>query len=90
MKLHEYLQRPDALSPTELAEAIGAKGAAQVRQWRHGYANRRPSPANCSAIVRATGGLVRPWDLRSDWYEIWPHLVNEDDAPAVPVQEIAA
>lgn len=77
MNLHEYFLRPDALSVSDLRERIGAKSNAQIRQWRHGYKRRRPSPRNCLAIEVATGGLVRRQDLRSDWVDIWPDLAAD-------------
>lgn len=75
MKLNEYLSRPGSLTVAQLAERIGAKSDAQVRQWQHGYAERQPSPANCLAIERATGGAVSRQDLRPyDYWLIWPDL----------------
>jgi DNA-binding transcriptional regulator YdaS (Cro superfamily) len=46
--------------------------ADQVRQWRHGQDDRRPSPGNCAAIERATGGLVTCEELRpgDNWHRI--------------------
>lgn len=50
---------------------------AQLRQWRHGYSGRRPSPVNCVAIERATDAIVTRKDLRpDDWHLIWPELVG--------------
>lgn len=80
MKLHEYLGQSGALSIAALREAIGVKSDAQIRQWRDGFQDRMPSPANCVAIERATVGKVSRKDLRpDDWREIWPELA---DAPA--------
>lgn len=63
------------MSVTELRSAIATKSEAQIRQWQHGYANRRPGPIYCTRIERATGGLVSRKDLRpDDWMEIWPEL----------------
>lgn len=91
MKLHDYLLRPDALSTSELAKEVGVKDPAQVRQWRHGYGNRRPGPENCVDIERVTGGLVRRWDLRpDDWHRIWPELIGAEGAPDVPAAEAHA
>lgn len=78
MNLHDYLSRPGALTVTELRRLIGAKSDAQVRQWRHKYADRVPSPENCAAIEKATAGKVTCEDLRKDvnWTRIpdasWP------------------
>lgn len=75
MKLSEYLARPDALSVSDLRLQIGARSNAQIRQWQHGYAKRKPGPAYCWAIETATGGAVTRRDLRpNDWHRIWPEL----------------
>lgn len=81
MKLHEYLQSADALSIAQLRDAIGVKSDAQIRQWQHSYADRRPGPEYCVAIERATAGAVTRKDLRpEDWAAIWPELIETDDA----------
>jgi DNA-binding transcriptional regulator YdaS (Cro superfamily) len=75
MNLSEYLSTGGALTVGELRQAIGARSDAQIRQWQHGYAGRLPSPANCVAIERATGGAVTRQDLRpDDYWLIWPDL----------------
>ena len=75
MNLHEYLASPGARTVAQLREQIGAKSDAQVRQWQHGYANRKPGPQYCAAIERATVGAVTRKDLRpKDWHLIWPEL----------------
>ncbi|MBQ0917483.1 helix-turn-helix domain-containing protein [Hydrogenophaga aromaticivorans] len=75
MKLNEYLSKPDSLSVAKLAELIGVKSDAQVRQWQHGYSGRQPSPEYALAIERATGGSVKRQDLRpDDYWLIWPDL----------------
>ena len=56
MTLDEFFNTPDAPSMAEFAKAIGVRHADQVRQWRHGYSGRKPSPKLCVAIERATGG----------------------------------
>ncbi len=79
MDLKTYLARDGSLSVAQLAAAIGVKHEAQVRQWQHGYADRLPSPLNCTAIERATGGVVTRRDLRpDDWHLIWPELVSKE------------
>lgn len=84
MHLRDYFQTPGALTVSELRVAVGAKSDMQIRQWQHGYAGRMPSPENAVAIERATGGVVRRWDLRpDDWARIWPELIGTDDAPDV-------
>ena len=80
MNLHEYLSTPGCLSVTELARAIGAPDPAQVRQWRHGYAGRKPEAAYCVAIEQATKGAVTRQDLRpEDWRRIWPELTTTQE-----------
>lgn len=84
MKLNEYLAQPDSLTVAELRSRIGALSDAQIRQWQHGYDDRKPSPEYAVLIERETGGAVRRWDLRpNDWHRIWPELVGMDGAPAV-------
>ena len=88
MNLSEYLASPGALTVGELRMRAGVSSDAQIRQWQHGYANRRPGPAHCLAIERATNGAVTRRDLRpDDCHLIWPDL----DADHVPgyVQEAA-
>lgn len=77
MRLHEYLSLDGSLSVADLRERIGAKSDAQIRQWQHGYSDRKPSPENCVAIERATDGAVSRRDLRpDDWQAIWPELAE--------------
>lgn len=91
MKLHAYLDQPGALTVSELRIAAGVKSDAQIRQWRHGYADRIPGPENCVAIERATGGAVRRWDLRpDDWHRIWPELIGVEGAPEIAQEAKAA
>lgn len=81
MNLAEYFSSPGAISVRELRERIGVKSDAQIRQWQHGYAERRPSPAYCVAIEQATGGAVTRQELRpSDWADIWPELAASEAA----------
>ena len=88
MNLHCYFSSPESLSVSALAQRIGIKNPAQVRQWQHGYANRSPSPENCVSIEQATGGNVRRWDLRpSDWWLIWPELIGAEGAPSIVTPE---
>lgn len=88
MNLDQYLSRDGSLSVAQLRERIGVKSDIQVRQWRHGYAGRRPSPEYATAIEIATDRQVRRWDTRpEDWYRIWPELIGAEDAPPVPERE---
>lgn len=91
MNLHSYFQLPSALTVSELRERIGAKSDAQIRQWQHGYADRRPSPENCLSIERATDGMVTRQDLRpDDYWLIWPDLSDPGLAiHAASPQEVA-
>ena len=80
MKLDDYL-KSGRMSAGELADAIGAKSHLQVRQWQHGYANRKPGPAYCIAIERVTNGEVARSDLRpDDFHLIWPELATPQGA----------
>lgn len=64
MTLDEYMRSDGALTVAQLRLAVGAKSDEQIRQWRHGYANRVPSPENCALIEWATKGAVTCEDLR--------------------------
>lgn len=102
MNLHEYLSSPGALTVAQLREKIGALSDAQIRQWQHGYAGRKPSFDNCVAIELATGGLVTVEELRPGelWMRIadpaWPNLqgrpvldfIHRHQIPSAPVQAI--
>ena len=83
MNLHEYLSSPGALSVAQLRERAGVKSDAQIRQWQHGYAGRKPSAGYCVAIEKATGAQVTRQELRpDDWAGIWPEL--EEKQPVAP------
>lgn len=85
MTLNQFLSAPGAPTVTQLRTAIRAKSNDQVKQWRYGYSDRRPSPVYCVRIERVTGGEVCRWDLRpDDWWEIWPELVGVPGAPEAP------
>lgn len=80
MTLNDFLNSR-AMAAADLAVKIGVRDVNQIRQWQHGYANRRPSPANCAAIEQATGGQVTRRDLRpDDWHLIWPELAEKKGA----------
>ena len=90
MNLDAYLSKPDAPSMAAFARDLGLN-ADQVRQWRHGHDARRPSPANCVDIEQATDRAVMRWDLRpDDWHRIWPELIGQPGAPAIPEPAKAA
>lgn len=81
MNLHEYLSHSGSLTVAQLRERIGVKSDAQIRQWQHGYADRKPSPEYCVAIEQATDGCVTRQDLRpEDWQAIWPELTAKAGA----------
>lgn len=89
MNLDAYLSLPAARSMAGFARDLGLNPD-QVRQWRHGHDNRRPSPENCAAIEATTARAVMRWDLRpDDWWRIWPELIGKKGAPAVPKSEAA-
>ena len=79
MNLLEYLATPGSLSVSQLRERVGAQSDAQIRQWQHGYAERKPSFENSVAIERATEGQVTVEEIRPDatWLRVkdraWPH-----------------
>lgn len=93
MNLDDYLKSPGALTVSQLRVAIGAKSNAQVWQWQHGHAGRRPSADNCAAIERATSGAVTVEELRPDlpWGRIkdksWP---NRSGRPYLEVAALPA
>lgn len=84
MTLDEYLSSPGALSVTELRNRMRSlgyniKSNAQLRQWRHAYGNRAPSPENCVGLELATDGAISRKDLRpNDWWLLWPELAGAD------------
>lgn len=78
MDLKTYLDSAKGISASDLAIAVGAS-VPQVQQWKHGYCNRKPSPAYCVSIERATDGAVTRRDLRpNDWAQIWPELAEPE------------
>jgi DNA-binding transcriptional regulator YdaS (Cro superfamily) len=85
MDLDEYLSQPGSLPATELAQRLEVNPDL-LRQWRHRYKGRVPSPSNCVLIEKVTGGKVTRQRLRpDDWRANWPEL----DA-ASPRREVAA
>ncbi|WP_186121079.1 transcriptional regulator [Burkholderia gladioli] len=80
MNLDQYLSHPTSMTVSELRlkmRSLGyaVKSNAQIRQWRHGYSGRVPSPENCVGLERATGGRIDRRALRpDDWHLIWPEL----------------
>lgn len=77
MNLDEYLSRQGAESMAAFARSLGLN-ADQVRQWRHGHDDRRPSPENCALIESATEGAVTCEELQPGlrWLRVpdkkWP------------------
>lgn len=84
MDLHTYLSSPGSLTVSQLRERMAelgydVKSDAQIRQWRHRYAGRLPSPENCTGLEIATKGVVSRRDLRpDDWWLTWPELLEGD------------
>lgn len=70
--------------PAKVAAAFGVTVQA-VCFWRDG--SRRMPPEYMAWLERLSGGQVRRWEMRpDDWYRIWPELVGQPGAPAVPVE----
>lgn len=84
MNLREYLALDGSLSVAEIRQRMNELGAdvkddAQLRQWgaepKEGRPVRRPTPANCFYLERATFGKVTRQCMRPDDYRaIWPEL----------------
>lgn len=78
MTLDEYLRLPGSPNVREFRARLHTLGYEvksddQIRQWRHGYYNRVPSPEYCMGIHLATDGKVTLKELRpEDWERIWP------------------
>lgn len=77
---------------TRLAQALTAENPTRVVHGAFIAAmtsdgpGSRPVPARLApAIERLTGGAVMRWDSRpTDWWEIWPELIDRRGAPDVP------
>ena len=88
MDLDQYLSSPGAMTVTQLRQRMQAlgydvKSNAQIRQWRHKYAGRGPSEANCMGLELATGGAITRKEMRpDDWHLIWPELAATEPATA--------
>ncbi len=88
MDLDTYLSQVGALSVGQLRARMAAlgykvKSDAQLRQWRHRYSGRLPSPENCRGLELATGGAVSRKAMRpDDWHLIWPELADESSPEA--------
>lgn len=90
MDLDAFFKLPGAPSMVEFAVDCDCNPD-QIRQWRHGYANRRPGPRMCVVIEAMSKRKVRRWDLHpEDWHEIWPELIGTKGAPRVPQTKKAA
>ena len=74
------------MSAAEIRQRMNELGAnvkddAQIRQWaaepKEGRPVRRPTPANCLYLERATYGKVTRQSMRPDDYRaIWPELAD--------------
>lgn len=80
MKLKIYVQSVEPAA--HIARRIGV-APTLISQWIKGV---RPVPElRCVQLERATLGQVMRWDLRpGDWWQIWPELIANPDAPSVP------
>jgi DNA-binding transcriptional regulator YdaS (Cro superfamily) len=79
MDISTYLQQSPRGTAAAIARALGVHPV-MVSQWARGI---KDIPVErCTALERITGGEVRRWDMRADWREHWPELVNAKDAPA--------
>lgn len=84
MHLREYLSQPGAPSVAEVRQRMNALGAeidhdAQIRQWASD--RRRPNPANCLYLERATHGKVTRQAMRpTDYQAVWPELSHREPA----------
>jgi len=67
---------------TRLAFAIGVTQSA-ISNWK--ARGTMPNAVYCTAIERATNGLVTRRDLRpQDWYLIWPELAANEECVDTP------
>lgn len=72
-----------------LAAAVGVKQQ-HVWNWLKRGTGTVPTD-HCAAIERATDRAVMRWDLRpDDWWRIWPELIGQPGAPAIPETAKAA
>lgn len=81
MKLSLYTKR---LSAEERAAFAVAVGTTVGHLNNVIYGQRVASAALTRQIAIKTGNEVREWDLRDDWFLIWPELIGTDGAPTVP------
>lgn len=79
MQLDAYFRSPDSLPYTEVARRISCPDPAQVRQWAHKYAGRRPGLKYACALERELYPHVTCEELLADvpWFRIpdpsWPN-----------------
>lgn len=79
MNLRTYLADLPRGSAAEFAKQIGVSSV-YLSQLAAGQDGREPSPSLCVVIERETIGAVPRQDLRSDWQDIWPELVDKQAA----------
>jgi DNA-binding transcriptional regulator YdaS (Cro superfamily) len=90
MHLRDYL-KSTGVSITEVRERMNALGAdvqhdAQLRQWCSKKKPRKPNPANCLYLERATHGQVTRQAMRPDDYAaIWAELAPRKRKAASPL-----
>jgi len=84
MDLNTYLTKTGRGAAAALAQQIGVH-AVMVSQWSADKNPKRVAVERCTAIEQATDRAVMRWDLRpDDWHRIWPELIGQQGAPAVP------
>jgi len=96
MHLRQYLSQAGSLTVAVIRQRMNELGAdvkddAQIRQWaaplKPGRPSRKPTPANCLYLERATYGKVSRQSTRPDDYQaIWPEL----SAPKTKQARVAA
>jgi hypothetical protein len=84
MNLVEFFAQPGAPSLPKFAATIGMASEVPVRAWSKDP-TKRPSPEYAPAVEAATDFKVRRWTMYpTNWWRIWPELVNDPAAPALP------
>lgn len=81
MKLAEFLRPLTTEQRTELARRAGTSF---LHLRNVAFSSKKCGIPLAVALERETGGAVRRWELRDDWWALWPELVGAPGAPAVP------
>lgn len=83
MNLKDYLK---ALGTDEARKAFAEKcqtSYGHLRNCCYAVSGKMLNPKICVSVERHSGQLVRRWDLRDDWHEIWPELIGALGAPKI-------